>query len=166
MRPSILLLFWVLVTNCGISPALHLTHYSIRFKSGEFGALIDPSQLNQGNWANIARDEHFVLLRGLAERWIQLAANAFNLKLILEADDQCNMQHPLSPIHEQTQSTFATKTNTSRYRNMWSELVAFNGQAIGSDSDVQLCWFPDLFCVGTGGGHNEHRLISNIKCVW
>jgi len=68
------------------------------------------------------------------------------------------MQHPLSPIHEQIQSTFATETNTSRYRNMWSELVAFNGQAIRSDSDVQLRWYPDFFCVGTGGGHIEHKL--------
>ena len=74
-------------------------------------------------------------------------SNAFNLKLILEAGDQRNMQHPPSPIHEQMQSTFATKRNTIRYHNIWSELVAFNDQAIMSESDVQLRWYPDLLCV-------------------
>src|SRR6218665_3390819 len=31
------------------------------------------------------------------------------------------------------QSTFATKINTSRYHNMWSEPLTFNDQAIRSD---------------------------------
>ena len=141
---------------------------STRFKSGEFGChwsfSMKPGQLTIE--PILRKKSTFALVRRLAERWIQLAADAFNLKLILEAGDQRNMQHPPSPIHEQTQSTFATQTNTSRYRSMWSELVAFNDQVIRSDSDMQLCWYPAFVCVDTGGGHIEHKLWSNIKCVW
>ena len=145
------------------SPLVIIQRVQIRRVWGHWSFSMKPGQLTLSH--SCARSA-YALVRRLAERWIQLAANAFNLKLILEAGDQRNMQHPLSPIHEQTQSTFATKTNTSRYRNMWSELVAFNGQAIRSDSDVQLRWFPDFFCVGTAGGHIEHKLQSHIKCVW
>ena len=70
------------------------------------------------------------------------------------------MQHPPSPIHEQTLSTFATKTDTSRHYNMWSELVAFNGQVISSDSDVQLRWYPDFSCVDTLNTNCE--VISSV----
>ena len=89
---------------------------------------------------------------------MQLAGDTYNLKFILEASDQRNMQHPPSPFHQQNAVNLCHKTNTSRNHNMGSELLALNDQKIRSDSDVQLRWYPDFFCVGTGGGHIEHKL--------
>ena len=82
----------------------------MRFKSGEFGAINWFFSMKPGQLTIEPILHETNTIRRLAERWIQLAADAFRLRLILEAGDQRNMQHPFSPIHEQTQSTFATKT--------------------------------------------------------
>jgi len=79
------------------------------------------------------------LMRRLAERLIQLAANVCNLQLIFEAGNPSNILHSLLPFHQQM--TFAIKTNINRYHHkMRSELLTFNDQAIRSD----ICFLAAL----------------------
>ena len=109
------------------SPLAIIQRVQIRRVWGHWSFSMKPGQLTL---SHSCAKSNYALVRRLAERWIQQAANAFNLKLILEAGDQRNMRYPISLFHEQMQSTFATKPYTSRYHNVWRELLAFNDQAI------------------------------------
>ena len=164
---------WLQIVVCleHSSPHLIIHFVQIRRVWGPFVLLNETRAVD--NWANLVRAEQFALVRHLAERWIQLAADTCNLKLILkltlEADDQrpiCSTtlafsstkcSQPLPPKQTPAE-TITCEVNFSRWTIKRSGLTV-------------TCSYAGtlfLFCVGTGGGHVEHKLWSNsnIKFVW
>ena len=148
-----------LVADCNISqhssPHLIIHFVQIRRVWGPFVLLNETRAVD--NWANLVRAEQFALVRYLAERWIQLAADTCNLKLILkltlEADDQrpvCSTtlafsstkcSQPLPPKQTPAE-TITCEVNFSRWTIKRSGLTVMCSYA-GT---------PFLFCVCTGGG--------------